>query len=59
MTFDAEWEAEMAPYARRIHMCLSEAGYPGATVEIGPTGIFAAGAPQDVIDRAYEVVNGG
>lgn len=54
---DPEWEAEMGPYAERIHMCLAEAGYPNAEVEIGPTGIFATGAPQAVIERAYEVVN--
>lgn len=56
---DPEWEAEMRPYAERIHMCLAEAGYPHAEVEIGPSGIFAAGAPWDVIQRAYEVVNRG
>ena len=52
---DAEWEAELAPYAERVQMCLAEAGYPRAEVEIGPSGVFASGAPWDVICRAYEV----
>lgn len=55
---DEEWAAELTPYAERMHMCLTEAGYPKAEVEIGPTGVFASGAPLDVIERAADVADG-
>lgn len=55
---DAEWEAEMTPFANAIRAALAEGGYPDAEVTIGWSGVFVEGAPQAVINKAAEVCRG-
>jgi len=54
---DPEWEAELEPVADRIRMALAEAGYPDADVYVDPTGIMVDDAPDDVVERAWSLVN--
>lgn len=51
------WDEMLEHAAGLVRMALAEAGHPDAEVRIEPTGIFVEGAPQEVEDRAFELVN--
>ncbi len=52
-----ECEAEHTVTMERLRMLLAEAGYPDADVYWGGTGIFCDDVPDDVWDRAWDLIN--
>lgn len=54
---DFDFDAEMGGVIDRVRMALAEAGYPQAHVWHEWTGIFVDGVPEDVKQRAFDLIN--
>lgn len=52
---DDDTPVDLVKYLERIDAAIAEAGYPDAHVYFEATGIFVDGAPEPVVERAFEV----